>query len=128
MRSPVLARVAAGAAALLLLAAGCAPLMGRGGRGGGAGLADKPVASREAPSALIAVDGTRCLVTDEKFQNTVPGDRVWCFWTRDGDGAAATDVTTGTSTRARPADGTPLSGRGTAARRPRATPAPSTSR
>lgn len=79
--------------ALLLvspLMGGCMMLPGRAGRGGAVtGLADKPVASKEPPTSLIAVDGTRCLVTEEKYRNTTVGQRVWCYWSQDGSQRAS---------------------------------------
>ncbi|MCC6929647.1 MAG: hypothetical protein IT359_11710 [Gemmatimonadaceae bacterium] len=88
---------------LLLLApalGGCMMLPGRAGRGGAVtGLAEKPVASKEAPTSLIAVDGTRCLVTEEKYRNTAVGDRVWCYWTQDGSQSATSSAAGGAGRR-----------------------------
>jgi len=73
---------------------------GRAGRGGVmTGLADKPVASKEAPTSLIAVDGTRCLVTEEKYRNTAVGERVWCYWTQDGSQRATSSAAGGSAGR-----------------------------
>lgn len=46
-----------------------------------AGFRRKRVAGKSAPSDLVADDGTRCAVSAEKFEQTNPGDRVWCRWT-----------------------------------------------
>jgi hypothetical protein len=40
----------------------------------------KRVAGMEAPSTLIATDGTRCVVTAERFASIQSGERVWCMW------------------------------------------------
>lgn len=77
-----------------LLASGCMIFPRAGGRGVPVGLGEKPVASKEPPTSLIAVDGTRCLVTEEKFRNTAVGERVWCYWTQDGS-QRATSATAG---------------------------------
>jgi hypothetical protein len=45
-----------------------------------AGFRRKRVAGKSAPSDLVADDGTRCVVSAEKFEKTKPGDRVWCRW------------------------------------------------
>lgn len=67
-----------------LLCVGCATLPGqRGQRGKTVGLTDKPVSAKEAPNSLIAADGTRCLVSAQKFRDTAEGTKVWCFWTAD---------------------------------------------
>ena len=44
------------------------------------GFARKRVAGKSAPSDLVADDGTRCTVSEDKFQRTEAGDRVWCRW------------------------------------------------
>jgi hypothetical protein len=43
-------------------------------------VARKPVSGKEAPATLFAVDGTRCTVTNKKFEETREGDRVLCAW------------------------------------------------
>ncbi len=111
----------------VVLLSGCAPLMGRGGRGGGAGLADKPVASKETPTTLFAADGTRCLVTEEKFRNTALGDRVWCFWTADGSRSVARERMPAQPASERLPRGSEPSPRTTAAPRRRGASAPSSS-
>lgn len=45
----------------------------------------KAVLTKEKPTSLIAADGSRCLVGEEKFAGTRVGDRVWCVWSaKDG--------------------------------------------
>lgn len=68
----------------VLLCAGCATLPGQRGVGGKTvGLTEKPVSAKEAPNSLLAADGTRCLVSEQKFRDTAEGSKVWCFWTAD---------------------------------------------
>ena len=40
----------------------------------------KKVSGKEAPSTLIAVDGTRCQVTANKYDETSIGESVLCNW------------------------------------------------
>jgi hypothetical protein len=40
----------------------------------------KVVKAKEAKSALIAHDGTRCHVTERRYRETVVGEKVWCVW------------------------------------------------
>lgn len=66
----------------VLLCVGCAVLPGRRGGGGQTvGLTEKPVVAKEPPTSLIAADGTRCLVSEQKYRDTALGSPVWCFWT-----------------------------------------------
>lgn len=45
----------------------------------------KAVVLKEAPTSLIAADGSRCLVSTKKYSETPIGDRVWCIWSgKDG--------------------------------------------
>jgi hypothetical protein len=46
-------------------------------------VSQKIVAGKEAPSTLIAEDGSRCQVTKTRFQETREGDRATCSWRRD---------------------------------------------
>jgi hypothetical protein len=46
-------------------------------------VSQKIVAGKEAPSTLIAEDGSRCSVTKRRFQETREGDRATCSWRRD---------------------------------------------
>ena len=40
----------------------------------------KPVYGKEAPTTLLAADGTRCQVSEKKFQETTVGEKIWCVW------------------------------------------------
>jgi len=71
-----------------LLLSGCFGLFGT--RPGQSGLASKNVARKEPPTSLIAIDNTRCLVTEEKYRNTPVGARVTCYWTSDREGHVVT--------------------------------------
>ena len=44
------------------------------------GMARKEVTGKEEPRTLIAVDGTRCTVTETRFRDVAHGDKVWCPW------------------------------------------------
>ncbi len=72
----------------LVLLSGCFGLFGN--RPGQSGLNRKPVSRKEAPTSLIAIDNTRCLVTEEKFRNTPVGASVTCYWTSDREGRVVT--------------------------------------
>lgn len=51
----------------------------------------RAVVTKEAPTSLIAADGSRCLVGENKFAHTDIGDRVWCVWSaKDGRRTAYT--------------------------------------
>ena len=50
------------------------------GQGQGARPSQKPVYGKEAPTTLLAADGTRCQVSDKKFQETAVGEKIWCVW------------------------------------------------
>jgi hypothetical protein len=66
---------------LAALAAGCITVPAVGGRSRiTRGMDRKPVASKEPPSSLFADDGTRCVVSEKRFREVKPGDRVWCMW------------------------------------------------
>jgi hypothetical protein len=43
--------------------------------------ARKQVSDKEAPSSLIARDGSRCTVTAKRFSETRVGEEAWCAWT-----------------------------------------------
>jgi hypothetical protein len=49
-------------------------------KGARAGFWRKPVAGHEAPTTLVALDGSRCMVTAKRFEETAPGEKVWCNW------------------------------------------------
>ena len=40
----------------------------------------KAVVGKEEPGTLLARDGSRCLVTKERFDQVRQGDEVWCDW------------------------------------------------
>jgi hypothetical protein len=42
--------------------------------------AQKVVNAKEEPATLIASDRTRCVVTAQKFKETLQGSKVWCAW------------------------------------------------
>lgn len=54
--------------------------------GGPTGPGLKMVTGKEAPSTLIAADGTICNVMPWRFGGTDVGDRVWCNWRRRSEG------------------------------------------
>ena len=43
--------------------------------------ARKRVSDKEAPSTLIARDGSRCTVTAKRFSEIREGEEAWCAWT-----------------------------------------------
>lgn len=43
-------------------------------------LSRKPVAGKEAPTTLIARDGSRCIVTEKRFAEIREGQSIWCDW------------------------------------------------
>lgn len=49
-----------------------------------AGIGWKVVMDKRPPAYLVAVDGTECTVSAERFQQVNPGDRVLCAWRREG--------------------------------------------
>lgn len=90
-------RVVLVALALITGGAGCAPprplgIPGRDGgprQGGGSNTGRTPrdiradakrVAGKQPPTTLIAQDGTRCVVTEERYRETNVGDEAWCVW------------------------------------------------
>lgn len=54
--------------------------------GGPTGPGLKTVTSKEAPSTLIAADGTICNVMPWRFEGTEAGDQVWCDWRSRSEG------------------------------------------
>lgn len=84
-------------AALLLLQAGCRWNPGQSLRPPGkirppgeakptpqgTSLGRKTVASKEAPSTLIAADGSSCTVSEKEFGETIVGTSATCLWTRN---------------------------------------------
>ena len=59
------------------------PPRDHGRRGDVLQVSEKVVAGREAPTTLLAEDGSRCTVTKRRFDDTREGDRVTCAWRRD---------------------------------------------
>ncbi|HYD51777.1 MAG TPA: hypothetical protein VEA99_04080 [Gemmatimonadaceae bacterium] len=43
-------------------------------------LARKVVSGKEAPSTLVAPDGSRCSVTERRFKEVTEGEKVTCAW------------------------------------------------
>ena len=68
----------------LLLTTACShipfPIVGERLPGREDGPQRKTVESKEAPSRLVAIDGTVCLVSASRYGGVEPGDRVWCDW------------------------------------------------
>ena len=78
----------------LLVLAGCwrgmperPPLGGRGGGGvtpsgsaSGGTVGQKTVTAKHDPSTLVAFDGTKCVVTESRYRETVVGEKAWCVW------------------------------------------------
>ena len=48
------------------------------------GLHRKAVVGKEAPSTLVARDGSRCVVDPGRYERREVGDRVWCVWRAPG--------------------------------------------
>lgn len=67
---------------LAFLIAGCAHLPG--GKDDGAGVGWKRVFEKAAPSYLVAVDRTECVVSAKRFAEVEVGDNVFCAWSRGG--------------------------------------------
>ncbi len=88
MSIPLHLRVAA-SMTLVVLSSACLGIGGRRNGSGVSGFDRKPVASKEAPTSLVAVDETRCLVSEKKFHDTEIGTSAWCFWSSDGEGSRA---------------------------------------
>ncbi len=40
----------------------------------------KRVAGKERPATLIAEDGMKCVVTEDRYRETKVGDEAWCVW------------------------------------------------
>jgi hypothetical protein len=83
------------AAAAILLLSGCLPLhLWHRDRQRDPALDRKAVLTKEEPTSLIAADGSRCLVGEDKYTHTEIGDRVWCVWS--GKNAEKTAYSVGT--------------------------------
>ena len=74
------------AATVVLILSGCLPFhLWHKDRHEDPALDRKAVVTKEAPTSLIAADGSRCLVGEDKYAHTDLGDRVWCVWSaKDG--------------------------------------------
>ena len=44
------------------------------------GVSAKRVSGKEPPTTLIAVDGTRCIVSEERYRATRIGENALCVW------------------------------------------------
>lgn len=42
----------------------------------------KRVEAKDPPATLIAIDGSVCTVTSDRFERTQRGDRVACLWVK----------------------------------------------
>lgn len=71
---------------LALLGTACALPSGDSGLGGDPreGFTRKKVGEKHPHTVLVAVDRTTCIVSPEKYDETSPGDFVWCYWRSDG--------------------------------------------
>lgn len=47
----------------------------------GPALGPKPVRGKEPPTRLLARDGSSCIVSRQKFEQTTIGTSIWCVWT-----------------------------------------------
>jgi hypothetical protein len=84
------------AATAILLLSGCLPLhLWHHEREDDPALDRKAVLTKEAPLSLIASDGSRCLVGEDKYSHTDVGDRVWCVWSAKNGRKTAYSVGTG---------------------------------
>lgn len=48
--------------------------------GGPSGPGYKTVSTKEEPATLVALDGSECRVTADRFERVAVGERVWCYW------------------------------------------------
>ena len=44
------------------------------------GPSKKSVSGKEPKTTLIALDGSRCHVTEKRYRETTIGEKVWCAW------------------------------------------------
>jgi hypothetical protein len=56
------------------------PYSGEGGLRRDTGFTRKAVIGKEEPGTFVARDGTRCVVTKERFDQVRQGEEVWCDW------------------------------------------------
>jgi hypothetical protein len=76
--------------ALLLPACASLPGMGRtehGPRSPQETLGWKVVIEKREPNLLLAVDGTECVVSEERFERIRTGRRAFCHWRTEGMGS-----------------------------------------
>ena len=67
--------------ALSSLLAGCAnTIAGMVGESVGVPLGDKVVSSKIEPNVLVAMDGTSCTVSTERWEKAEVGRRYFCNW------------------------------------------------
>jgi hypothetical protein len=73
---------------LLLLTLACAIPLGKGSHA--PVLERRMVVGKIDPNTLVAVDGSRCAVSAEKYERTERGEEAWCVWRarRAGGGGA----------------------------------------
>jgi hypothetical protein len=73
---------------LIFFTAGCSFLPfrveGEGPLLSASGPQRKTVAAKEPPSRLVAVDGTVCTVSGDKFESVKVDEKVWCGWEHRG--------------------------------------------
>jgi hypothetical protein len=61
------------------------PIRGLNGSGHRPALDRKLVVGKDPPVTLIAEDGTRCITSRDRFEQTRIGSEVWCVWSGGGD-------------------------------------------
>lgn len=67
--------------ALSVLLAGCVrTIAGIVGESVGVPLGDKVVSSKVEPNVLVAMDGTSCTVSKERWEKAEVGGRYFCSW------------------------------------------------
>jgi hypothetical protein len=47
---------------------------------GDAPLSQKVVSGKEPKTTLLAHDGSRCQVTERRYNEITTGEKVWCVW------------------------------------------------
>jgi hypothetical protein len=79
--------ILAGALVALLQACSLLPFRVEGERPflGVEGPQRKTVSGKEPPNRLVAVDGTICIVSKERYESVKPEDKVWCAWRARGE-------------------------------------------
>ena len=71
--------------ALSSLLAGCVnTIAGIVGESVGVPLGDKVVSSKVEPNVLVAMDGTSCMVSTERWEKAEVGRRYFCHWSSAG--------------------------------------------